>query len=161
MTATTNTNDKSDTGKAIGNGFVGIDAMMKALQAPTPWRTMTEEGWLQFWRGQDVVLTCMEEFAEGWFRRRHTATATALDTALRCCEAKTPLDIAREMLTWSMGSAGRIVEDGLACQKCCLELARLTPHVAPEDEAAQDADRTKSAPPRKQAAATVAADKAA
>ena len=160
MTATTHTNDKSETGKSIGDGFAGVDAVMKAFQAPAAWRTMTEEGWLQFWRGQDVILTCMEEFAEGWFRRRHTATATALDTALRCCEAKTPFDIAREMLTWQMGSMQRVMEDGLSCQKCCMELAKLTPHVAPGEDAAQDVERNRSAPPRKQAS-TMTADKAA
>jgi hypothetical protein len=110
----------------------GFSGMLQAFQSPAAWRLAGEGNWVQFWRGQDVILTCMETFADGWFRRRHVATETALDTALRCCGAATPFDVAREMLTWSMGSMARVMQDGLACERCCMALANLTPHTRPE-----------------------------
>jgi hypothetical protein len=125
-------------GQDVLSGFSG---MLQAFQPPAAWRLAGQGHWVQFWRGQDVILTCMETFADGWFRRRHVATETALDTALRCCAAATPLDVAREMLTWSMGSMAQVVQDGLACQRCCMALANLTPHTSPEaaaEPAAQD-----------------------
>ncbi|MGE0563047.1 MAG: hypothetical protein AB7O50_00910 [Pseudolabrys sp.] len=140
----------NNTGTASNDGFASIDAMFRAYQMPMAWRMMNEEAWVQYWRGQDVLLTCMQEFADGWFRRRHTATATALDTALRCCEAKTPFAVAREVLTWQMGSIQRVMEDGLSCQKCCMELAKLTPHVAPDEDMTEEPVQDNAARPGKQ-----------
>ena len=66
--------NKTEHQSANDRTVADFTAMMRSFRPPLPLRVMGEESWVQFWRGQDVVLTCMEEFSEGWFRRRHVAT---------------------------------------------------------------------------------------
>jgi hypothetical protein len=45
-----------------------------------------------FWEIQGKVLDTMENFADGWFERRHVGTRAALEVAQRMCRAQTPVD---------------------------------------------------------------------
>src|SRR5262245_2982467 len=70
-----------------------------------------------FWDIQDKVLNTMENFANGWFERRHVGTRTALETAQRMCKSQTPVDLVREYQDWISGAFQRVMDDGYACQQ--------------------------------------------
>jgi hypothetical protein len=59
----------------------------------------------------------MENYANGWFERRHVGTHTALEAAQRMCKAQTPVDLAREYQDWISGAFQRLMADGYACQQ--------------------------------------------
>lgn len=73
-----------------------------------------------FWENQDKILDEMQEFASGWFERRHTGTHLALETAERMCRAENPVDLFREYQNWAVGALGRVMADGTACQRYCM-----------------------------------------
>jgi hypothetical protein len=100
----------------------GFDVLAQAFTAATPVQAAAGENWVQFWRGQNKMIDGMEEFATGWFARRHTATTTALEAAERLCAANSPADVLAELQTWTLGSLQRLSEDGLACQKQLMAL---------------------------------------
>jgi hypothetical protein len=70
-----------------------------------------------FWNIQDRLLYIMENFADGWFERRHIGSHTALEAAQRMCNARTGADLAREYQEWVNGAFQRVMADGLACQQ--------------------------------------------
>lgn len=105
-----------------GSGFKELQQMFGLLE---PLRTASAKSWVGYWRGQDRILDSMEQFARGWFERRHEATATALRAAERACETSTPADFMREIQAWTTGSMERIAADGLAYQKHLMTVAEL------------------------------------
>ena len=70
-----------------------------------------------FWNIQDRLLYIMENFADGWFERRHVGSHAALQAARRMCNARTGVDIAREYQQWVSGAFQRVMADGFACQQ--------------------------------------------
>jgi hypothetical protein len=70
-----------------------------------------------FWAVQDKVLDAMQNFANGWFERRHDGTHAALEAAQRMCKAQTPVDMVREYQDWVGGAFQRVMADGVACQE--------------------------------------------
>ena len=70
-----------------------------------------------FWDIQDKVLDAMQNFANGWFERRHVGTHAALEAAQRMCKAQTPVDMVREYQDWVGGAFQRVMADGVACQE--------------------------------------------
>lgn len=76
-----------------------------------------------FWRSQQKILDSMQNFAGGWFERRHEGTRAALDSARRICTAKTPVDAFSEYQAWASGSLQRMTADGLALQREWMDIA--------------------------------------
>ena len=70
-----------------------------------------------FWTIQDRLLNIMENFADGWFERRHVGSHAALDAAQRMCSVRTEVDLAREYQEWVSGAFQRLMADGSACQQ--------------------------------------------
>ena len=70
-----------------------------------------------FWDVQDKVLDAMQNFANGWFERRHVGTHAALEAAQRICKAQTQVDLVREYQDWVGGAFQRVMADGVACQE--------------------------------------------
>jgi hypothetical protein len=95
----------------------GFDALQQAFGSSEPFRTAFSEHCASFWRGQDRILDSMQDFASGWFMRRHEAARTAIETAQRAGTAHSPADAMREWQTWMTGSMQRMTADGMACQK--------------------------------------------
>ena len=89
----------------------------------------------RFWSGQDQILDAMQDYAEGWFERRHAGTEAALDTAQHVIDAATPVEAMREYQKWAFGSFERIIDDGLSCQKHLLSMGGLlAPPLSPSGE---------------------------
>src|SRR5262245_65022197 len=70
-----------------------------------------------FWDIQDKALDAMQNFANGWFERRHVGTHAALEAAQRICKAQTQVDLVREYQDWVGGAFQRVMADGVACQE--------------------------------------------
>jgi hypothetical protein len=70
-----------------------------------------------FWNIQGKLLDIMENFADGWFERRHVGTHAALEAAQRMYNARTGVDLAREYQEWVSGAFQRVMADGFACQQ--------------------------------------------
>ena len=67
----------------------------------------------QFWKAQDHLLSQAEEYSRLWFKRRHEATRTALQTARETTTGDNP-DPAKTMQAvadWQRHSMERMVED--------------------------------------------------
>jgi hypothetical protein len=92
------------------------------LQPTAALKTYAPAG-VKFWQSQQSSLDDMKEFTDSWFARRQSGILAALQTAQRIGEATTPLDILRECQDWFNGAVGRIVEDGVACQRQMLKAA--------------------------------------
>ena len=103
----------------------GFEAMQQAFGAFAPLRAALGENSANYWRNQDKILDSMQEFARGWFERRHEAAKSALDAARCSCEANSPADVVRGFQAWMMGSMQRVAADGLACQKHLMAMAEL------------------------------------
>ncbi len=105
--------------------FHGFEAMQHAFGMFAPLRAALGENSVNYWRNQDKILDGMQEFARGWFERRHEATKTALDAARCSCEANSPAEVVQEFQAWMMGAMQRVAADGLACQKYLMAMAEL------------------------------------
>jgi hypothetical protein len=93
---------------------------------PLPFMLKTYEPLgIAFWENQEGILEGMQEFSDGWFRRRHSGTQAALDAAKRICEASTPTEMIAEYQNWLRGSVERMAEDGVACQQHLTRLGSL------------------------------------
>jgi hypothetical protein len=114
-----------------------------------------------FWTSQAKILASMQEYADGWFRRRQAGTEEALASARRICEAETPFDAAREYQKWAIGSFERVVQDGLACQQQLIEIGRFgaepVAQVAEPVRAESEAAAASTAQTARQAARTARA----
>jgi hypothetical protein len=100
--------------------------MQRAFPASSTFNAAARQGASNFWTAQEKFLDCMEEFAEGWFERRHDGTRSALAAASEICRAETPFEAMREYQKWATGSFERILQDGIACQKQLVEMGRLS-----------------------------------
>jgi hypothetical protein len=63
------------------------------------WNTHSDalqDNMARFWNIQDRLLYIKENFADGWFERRHVGSHAALEAAQRMCSARTGVDLARE-----------------------------------------------------------------
>jgi hypothetical protein len=69
-----------------------------------------------FWESQDKLLQEMEDFANGWFERRHQGTRAALEASERMSRAANPGDMFQEYQNWAKGALERVMADGQACQ---------------------------------------------
>lgn len=121
----------------------GFEAFQQTFQTFASLRATIGENWVRFWLSQDKIIDGMQEFAAGWFERRHQATLTALEAAQRSCEANSPAEVMQEFQTWAMGSLQRIAEDGRACQRHFASLAEL-----PAQPAAGQTESSARAPAR-------------
>jgi hypothetical protein len=88
-----------------------------------------------FWNGQEQILHAMEEYANGWFERRHAGVDAALNASQQMIDAATPVEAVREYQKWAFGSIERIIDDGLSCQKHLLSMGGLlAPPLSPFGE---------------------------
>jgi hypothetical protein len=94
-----------------------VNAMQRMLALPGTMAGPMRENACAFWENQDKLLSEMQDFANGWFERRHTGTHHALEAAERMCQAENPLDLMREYQNWASGAFGRVIADGMACQR--------------------------------------------
>jgi len=91
-----------------------FQAMQGMMRVPA---AAVEENVRCFWNIQNKILESMENFANGWFERRHVGTRAALEAAQRMCKAQTPVDLAREYQDWTSGAFQRLMADGYGCQR--------------------------------------------
>lgn len=101
----------------------GIDPLQRAFGACESYRTAFSENCATFWRGQDKILDSMQEFASGWFTRRHEGAKSAIEAAHRIGVANSPADAMREWQHWMTSSMQRVTADGVACQKHLMTVA--------------------------------------
>jgi len=88
------------------------------LEMPTIWDTdSTRDFARKFWESQSRLLDDMQEFASGWFDRRHLGTQAALEAVQKACEAKSPADAFACYQQWAVGAALRILDDQFAYQQ--------------------------------------------
>ena len=106
-----------------------------AFEPSAAFRDAVRQAATRFWSGQDQILDAMQDYAEGWFERRHAGTEAALDTAQHVIDAATPVEAMREYQKWAFGSFERIIDDGLSCQKHLLSMGGLlAPPLSPSGE---------------------------
>lgn len=125
--------DFAEQAQAIQSLFEPSSTALKALG----------ENAKRFWAAQDQMLDAMQEFTEGWLRRRHEGTRAAARAARNMCEAESTVDILREQQEWMGGVLQRLMADGVACQKEWMLISGLA--VQPFDGAEQ---ATETPPPR-------------
>ena len=67
----------------------------------------------QFWQAQDKMLCDVEAFSKNWFARRHTATQTALDTAIDVTAEvrQHPSEAISALSDWQRQSMERVIAD--------------------------------------------------
>ena len=110
----------------------------------------------RFWGGQDQILDAMQDYANGWFERRHAGTEAALDSAQHVIDAATPVEAMREYQKWAFGNFERMIDDGLSCQQHLLSMgALLAPPLSPSGERTEPervAEDTKRRSPSRAAA---------
>jgi len=80
---------------------------------------------VKFWEDQRKALDGVQEFADGWFKRRHAGTQAALEAAKRISEGATPLEMLGEYQNWAKDAMGRMVADGLAFQQQIMKAGAL------------------------------------
>lgn len=111
---------------AYQQGINEGDPLQQAFGACEPYRAAFSENCVTFWRGQDKILDSMQEFAAGWFTRRHEAARSGIETAQRAGAVHSPADAMRELQNWMTGSMQRMTADGVACQKHLMTVAECT-----------------------------------
>ncbi|MBN9601055.1 MAG: hypothetical protein J0G28_15450 [Afipia sp.] len=88
------------------------------LEMPAIWNNDSTRAFAcKFWEGQTRLLDNMQQFASGWFERRHVGTRAALEAAQKACEARNPADTFACYQEWAAGAASRILDDQLAYQQ--------------------------------------------
>jgi len=73
---------------------------------------------------QEKFLENMQQFADGWFERRHVGAKEALACTRQICDADSPFEAMREYQKWAIGSFERAVQDGAAMQKHMIDVGR-------------------------------------
>ncbi|MEX0591198.1 MAG: hypothetical protein WD207_08925 [Xanthobacteraceae bacterium] len=105
--------------------FDPFQVMQRTFTPSFAFGPVARENAAGFWASQAKILASMEDYANGWFERRHAGTEEALASARQICDAATPFDAVREYQKWAIGSVERVIKDGLACQQQLIELGRL------------------------------------
>jgi hypothetical protein len=72
-----------------------MNALQRMFVMPAGFFAPIQKNASAFWENQDRILHEMQEFANGWFDRRHTGTREACEAAQRMCRAETPVDLVR------------------------------------------------------------------
>ncbi len=102
-----------------------LETMRKVFAPPPATLDAVEQGAARFWFIQDRVLDAMQEFTEGWIKRRHDGAQAAAQSTQRLCRAQNPLEFVREQQEWFAGAAQRLATDGAECQKQWAQVASL------------------------------------
>jgi hypothetical protein len=92
---------------------------------------------VKFWENQETALEGLEEFAGGWFARRHESAQAALASARQISNAATAADIRREYQNWLARAMELLAEDGRAYQQQVLRAGSYlsaSPEAPPADE---------------------------
>jgi hypothetical protein len=92
---------------------------------------------VKFWENQETALQALQEFANGWFARRHKSTQAALEAAKHIGDAETPSDMLREYQNWLARAMELFVEDGKAYQ----QVLRAGAHLGARPEERQTDER--------------------
>ena len=93
---------------------------------------------VKFWENQETALEGLQEFADGWFARRHKGMQAALEVAKHIGDAETPSDILREYQNWLTREMELLAEDGKACQQ---QVLRAAAQASAQPEAPQTGER--------------------
>jgi hypothetical protein len=93
---------------------------------------------VKFWQNQETTLEALQEFADGWFARRHKSSQAALEAAKHIGDATTQFDILREYQNWLTGAMELLAEDGKAYQQ---QLLRAGVQLSPKPEVRQTDER--------------------
>jgi hypothetical protein len=80
------------------------------------------------WKTQGSILDGMQDFAEGWFQRRHVGVQAAHEACKRMCGANTPIEWFHEYQMWIGGAFQRLMADSLVLQQ---GLKKITDKVSP------------------------------
>jgi hypothetical protein len=72
---------------------------------------------VKFWKNQETALEGLQEFADGWFARRHKGMQAALEATKHISDAETPSDLLREYRNWLTREMELVAEDGKAYQQ--------------------------------------------
>jgi hypothetical protein len=104
-----------------------------------PMRNAMERNAAVYWRAQAGLIEAMQDYANGWFARRHEGAQAALESARRMCLAHDPTEAAREMQAFWRGAMDRLAADALALQRQAAEAAAEA-GIAAKAEAAQAAN---------------------
>ena len=99
----------------MNNTTQPLEAMQRMMFVPDS--AALQDNARCFWDVQDKVLDAMQNFANGWFERRHVGTHAAVKAAQRMCKAQTQVDLVREYQDWVGGAFQRVMGDGVACQE--------------------------------------------
>ncbi|MCV2892084.1 hypothetical protein [Lentibacter sp. XHP0401] len=88
-----------------------------AFQAPFLAAPAGEHLALHFWQAQEGILKETEEFMTKWFKRRHNATRSALETCAdaEAATSQNSASVAQAIATWQSHSMQRIAEDAQDC----------------------------------------------
>jgi len=103
----------------------------------------------QFWKAQDGILKETEAFSKAWFKRRHEAATTALETVQTTNgNGPDPTAAMRAMVDWQQGSFQRLVDDMQEwvdlCSRCAGRMTQAESEAGKEG-AEKAAKRAKSA----------------
>lgn len=125
---------------------------MRGMMAANPMLAPQME---QFWKAQDGILREIEDFSQAWFKRRHEAAQSALDTVRDMNgNGADPSAAMQSMMDWQQHSVQRLGEDMLEwaelCSRCAgrMTSAELEASMEGTEEATK---RAKSATKSKQA----------
>jgi hypothetical protein len=102
-----------------------------------------------FWKAQDTFLTEFEAFSSAWFKRRHTATRTAIETSKRLAEeaVANPTAAMSILSDWQKHSMERLAEDTKDCMEMMTRCASaaVTNEVEAVEETVESAKRATKA----------------
>ena len=102
-----------------------------------------------FWKAQDTFLSEFEEFSSAWFKRRHTATRTAIETSKRLSEEAmgNPTAAMSILADWQKHSMERLAEDTKDCMAMMTRCAAaaVTNEVEAVEETVEGAKRATKA----------------
>ncbi|MEP2922136.1 hypothetical protein [Sulfitobacter sp.] len=95
-----------------------------------------------FWQVQDNTLSELEEFSKSWFKRRHAATQSALESCREISEQVTndPAAAVTRWSEWQSQSVKRLAEDAQAFSEMMTKCIGNT--VSNEIEAAEESAET-------------------
>jgi hypothetical protein len=106
------------------SAFDPFAIMQRGLPPASAMTTLIRQNAGSVLNAQDKLLDHLQQFANGWFERRHIGTRESLACARQMCDAETPFDAMREYQKWAIGSFERVMRDGAAMQKHMIDAGR-------------------------------------
>jgi hypothetical protein len=97
-----------------------MNAMQRMLVLPQTFAEPMQRNASAFWGNQDKILDDLQDFANGWFERRHLGTQAALEASERMAKAESPAAFLREYQEWANGALQRVAADCTACHQMML-----------------------------------------